>query len=552
MACHDQTTYLAEVNRQIQVYPLKGDDGPNAYASSQAIDPYNPPAVQASWKAQVRAGLAYFTLGADGCPTLVVPFGAPSFVASPPPPQPATDTFYAAGATQIGTQPLGATDLLNAFRSLLSQDPNLDAASRAMYQALVQPGYAYISVSGSSPTLVVPPGAPSATAPCPPGWVAQPVGTTATGTVEEVIGHQLLAIPELIDTTAGKCVPAPTVTACGQWVTVDDCLQVGVLSSVPTSGLILTARILDCAGVLTYMQFSLSGIPNGVLTFLTFALAPGYLLDVCASAQQSTIANNVCWVSIGLQHTCQPGAPLEVMLAQGYVSQQYAVSWPGTTGGVPINYPPQTGPAPSSTVYQWHTGTASVGTSITVSLTYPTLAGDLLVAFCAQPSVIGNNSVTDSAGGVWSTMAVSTYVVCFYRVNCPAGITSITWQGSGGGTLTPPLQVQVFELYGPPMNSLLDVFASNFGANPQTATTGSTSYTDVVLAAGYADNAAGNQFAPQTGYAIYGNTVASDNRRLSSFVANAFTVNPATCTFTASLVGAANSNALVVAFKIHA
>lgn len=139
---------------------------------------------------------------------------------------------------------------------------------------------------------------------------------------------------------ARACDPTPTVAALGQWVTADDCLAASVLTSRPATGLILTTRILDCSGTLHYTTTALDAVPIGVRTTLAIPVTPGFLLDCCVSAYGSGLAAGICFVSVALQHTCQSGLPPQNILAQGYVTDLYAVGYPAVAQGAPQASPP--------------------------------------------------------------------------------------------------------------------------------------------------------------------------------------------------------------------
>jgi hypothetical protein len=563
MACTDSAAYLDYGAAQVRNAPLQHADIVNADRSLIAIDPYVSAAVRASYKAILNPDLAYFFLGSDGCPILTVPPTSPSFQAwvtgsagvppappppAPPPPAP-TDTFYAAGDAAIKAANLSTADSTNAYYSLRAQDPFLSAVERAANLALVKPGLAYFSLTASgAPSLVIPSVAPPPSGPCPPGFVSQQPGVTPSYTLQEMINHQLLQIPVSEVTATGACKPLPTVTTVGQWLTATDCLAVTVVKTQATTGLTLEARILDCDGLLHYMSYGLDAVPVNVRTTLTLPITPGYLLDAAVSNVGSGLTAGAVFASISIQHTCAAGVPPASMLAAGYVTDLYAVSWPAMPGGSPYA-PPTALPGPAvPTILQYKAAlVADDAAGVTVTLDKTVSAGgSALVAWLSAYQT--DTALTDTQlNSGWTRIAGAAHRDMWICPNAKAGVTTITAKYSAVNHV--PLMLHVAELARVALTSPVDVSAQNADGGPITATTGSTSVADIGFAGvlGLATVTAG--VTPPAGWIQVLDTIDSGGNRLVSLVNLNLSTPPATWAFT-STMKAADTYLTLAALKV--
>jgi hypothetical protein len=149
----------------------------------------------------------------------------------------------------------------------------------------------------------------------------------------------------------------PTMPA---YVTKDDFLQVTIYTTQATTGLTLTARILTPDGRVSYMGESLDNVSTSTLTQKIFGLTEGFLLSVSVSNINGGLADQICFVSVGLQFSSHASTAPHTMLCQGYVSNLYTIDWP------PVYV---RGPASSSTQ------TTGVTPWSTVAGANPTIAG---------------------------------------------------------------------------------------------------------------------------------------------------------------------------------
>jgi hypothetical protein len=563
MSCDDTLTFFDYANWQLTGSALFPDDDNNARTSLNSLNPFTSADLRQNYAARVLPGLAYFILAADGCPILVVPPSSPSYpqyeiwrtgqgTAAPPipsPPPPPTDTFYAAGAAAIGAAHLGAADTENAFNSLNAQDPFLSAAERAASLALVKAGLAYFTLTAAGdPQLVIPTAAPPQPGPCPPGFVSQPPAFTSQYTLEEMINHQFLQIPAAQDLSTGPCKPLSTVTTVGQWVTADDCLAVTVLKTLATTGLTLSTRTLTCDGVLQYGSYNLDAVPVNVRATVTIPPTPGYLLDAAVSNVGSGIAAGSVFASISIQHTCAAGVAPGSMLAAGYVTDLYAVSWPAQPGGAPYS-PPTALPGPAvPTIMQYGSALTATDTSpVTVTLTKTVTAGSALVAFCGEQGAYSDNAVSDDQGNGWVRIYRNLYQDLWIAPNCKPGPTKVSSQHPGGSGL--PQMLHVVEIARIAAASPVDVTAHNANGGPITATTSSTTFADVAVAivTGLATVTAGVT-APAGWVQILDTTDVGGNRMVSLANLNLSTP-PATWAFT-STMKASDTYVTLAALKV--
>jgi hypothetical protein len=142
------------------------------------------------------------------------------------------------------------------------------------------------------------------------------------------------------------------------YITKDDYLQATVFTTTPTTGLRLAYRFLDSAGAVHYSSESLDGAAVSTLTTKIFALTEGFLLSVTASNLGGGLADQICFVMLGLQQSRQTGLPPHTVLAQGYVSNLFTVDWPP----VYVRGPAPTGGAGVTPIVSWLTTTQTYTT----------------------------------------------------------------------------------------------------------------------------------------------------------------------------------------------
>ena len=480
------------------------------------------------WNAVVNSLPRGWTYYAD-CPT-----ATPT---PPPAPQP-TDPYFTVGMTAINKTPLTPFDRSNATYSLYATDTNLDQLTRDTYAGLVNPTGAYIQPgSDGQPNLVIPTTSGSSGAPCPQGFVAQTPEVVTQQDLAERIGGQLEAIRVTEAVAPAACKPLPTVTTEGEWVTPNDCLAVTVLKAQATSGLTLAARILDCDGQVHYMTYDLDAIPVGVRTPVTLPITPGYLLDICVSALGSTMLPGAVFASIALQHTCAQGQPPLVVLAAGYVTDTYSVSWPGSTGGAPYTPPAVTPPTGATVQCKAAVGTA--GTTIAkLTLDSPVTDGSLLVALTGRAPIHAGDAVSDPLNGAWTRLVqLRSYASFFYVANAKPGTTEVTFT-SGYGPGGSRCSLQVVELRGMAKSAPVDADANGSAyVPPLNLTTGATSHADLGVVGVAINSPTNTDLSDVVGWLKIMDTDDGGGLRLVTVLANGLTAPPDALAYSAATSG---------------
>lgn len=113
-----------------------------------------------------------------------------------------------------------------------------------------------------------------------------------------------------------------------QYLGPDDHLQVSIFTTSSTSGLNLSYRYLHSDGSMQYATESLDGVATSTLTTKIFKLAEGWLLGLSVSNLGGGLADQVCYLSVGLQAHGKTNTAPHTILAQGYVSNLFTVDWP--------------------------------------------------------------------------------------------------------------------------------------------------------------------------------------------------------------------------------
>lgn len=364
----------------------------NAIASLLAASPWTPASLQGATQTTYTTNLPHFTLAPDNTPQLVIP----------------------AGWTPAAPAPVSPTAEV---------------------------------VSSTAGSITVPAGQP-----CPQGFTAQTAAAPSYQQIEAMVRQSAAQAAAaagggLIAT--GACVPAAGVTTQGKWVTQDDFLAVAVTNASIAPSLVLNARVLDCNGDLHYLAYSLTGTPQCPPNTWVLGLTPGYLLDVSVNAPgASTLKVGYINVVIALQQSGQCGlAPVSV-LAQGYITGIYGISWPSAPGGAPAAAPTPVAPVNAPILQQCAQGYTGIATTISVGYTHSLQAGSLLVAFAYINESAGpSTTISDTGGNTWVWAVGPTWdaaVALWYCLNSNAGSCTVTLNNSS----TNVLQLQVYEISG--------------------------------------------------------------------------------------------------------
>lgn len=112
------------------------------------------------------------------------------------------------------------------------------------------------------------------------------------------------------------------------YITQDDFLQVTIYTTAATTGLTLALRMLDVHGRINYTSENLDGVSASTLTQKIIPLTEGFLLSLTVSNINGGLADQVCFVSVGLQKGSQASTAPNAVLAEGYVSNLYTINWP--------------------------------------------------------------------------------------------------------------------------------------------------------------------------------------------------------------------------------
>lgn len=112
------------------------------------------------------------------------------------------------------------------------------------------------------------------------------------------------------------------------FVETGDFLQVNIFTTIPTSGLVLSGRIETPGGQISLLQDNLDGATVSTFTTKLYPLTQGYITSLCVSNLGGGLADQVCFVSIGMQRGSNGSVPPHTVLAQGYVTNIFTVNWP--------------------------------------------------------------------------------------------------------------------------------------------------------------------------------------------------------------------------------
>lgn len=151
-----------------------------------------------------------------------------------------------------------------------------------------------------------------------------------------------------------------------QYLGPDDHLQVSIYTTASTTGLNLSYRYLHSDGSMQYATESLDGVATSTLTTKIFKLAEGWLLGLSISNLGGGLADQVCFVAVGLQAHGKANTAPHTILAQGYVSNLFTVDWP------PVYV---RGPAPWSGSAAWNLIQKQVVSTPAASVTFSGIAG---------------------------------------------------------------------------------------------------------------------------------------------------------------------------------
>lgn len=114
----------------------------------------------------------------------------------------------------------------------------------------------------------------------------------------------------------------------GAYIGPDDHLQVSIFTTASTTNLVLNYRYLHSDGSMQYASENLDGVSLSTLTTKIFKLCEGWLMGLSVSNLGGGLADQTCYVIVGLQAHGRTSTPPHTILAQGYVSNLFTVDWP--------------------------------------------------------------------------------------------------------------------------------------------------------------------------------------------------------------------------------
>jgi hypothetical protein len=112
------------------------------------------------------------------------------------------------------------------------------------------------------------------------------------------------------------------------YISAGDFLQVTIFTTALTSGLTLAGRILGPTGEVQVFEYNLDGAPVSTFTTRIEPVSEGFLISLSVSALNSGLADQSCFVAVGLQTGPNAGLPPHTLLAHGYVSNLNTIEWP--------------------------------------------------------------------------------------------------------------------------------------------------------------------------------------------------------------------------------
>jgi hypothetical protein len=107
-----------------------------------------------------------------------------------------------------------------------------------------------------------------------------------------------------------------------------DFLQVNIYTTASTTGLNISWRTLMPDGRVSLSQQNLDGVSTSTFTTKLFPLAPGFMVSLSVSNLNGGLADQVCFVAVGIQRGPNTGLAPHTILCQGYVSNLFTIDWP--------------------------------------------------------------------------------------------------------------------------------------------------------------------------------------------------------------------------------
>jgi hypothetical protein len=294
--------YWAAVNQYLPALAPEARD--NALFSAIALSPFANDADVAHFTAKYVKTLPYFTVDAEGNPTLVDPTQPPAPAPAPAPPPPGTIQPPPAPVTPITQAPAPIT----------------------------QPPTETFTSGGGTPTT---------TGECPPGMV--PASSLLGGgtqpqpqTIEQQVQSAFTSVAQSSAVFGCKCEP---IMAAQQAVNANDFLVVSFwnTASCPTT-VTVTARVLDCdcniqtytssAAMAAYTRSGSGAFGQPLTAVICFPLTDGYLISVTVSMTATFVAEAHMWVVAQLKSSGCSGQP-SATLIQDYLQYGKTLGWPG-------------------------------------------------------------------------------------------------------------------------------------------------------------------------------------------------------------------------------
>jgi hypothetical protein len=335
-----------------QTASLTGDAKTNAVVSAIAVSPFASAQDRQDAAAKVSTALPYFTVDANGNPTLVIP--PPPVVFVPiggdiPPKVPAPETTPLESTAGAPVPPSGTPSLPpSPSPTTTTTPPATVGASTSLAHTPTQP-------------VTVPAGQP-----CPPGYLAegQSLVTTSQQQAPQTLQQQVVQAFQ----AGGLTIPPPCPDfQCNPQmsspmpVTKNDVLEVDVwFVGTASNTLTVNARVMDCNCNIVISQASINISSSCALGTQTgnvcIQLSDGYLLGVSVTGVPNQGSPGDTWVQ-GAIVTPACGGNHTAELFSGYLVGQQGLGWPpgnfGTPGDGPGTWCFQTNPLPNPVGNQW-------------------------------------------------------------------------------------------------------------------------------------------------------------------------------------------------------
>jgi hypothetical protein len=112
------------------------------------------------------------------------------------------------------------------------------------------------------------------------------------------------------------------------YISAGDFLQVNIFTTAPTTGLTLSGRVLAPHGSVYTFEYNLDGASISTFTTKILAVSEGFLVSLSVTNLNGGLADQTCFVAVGLQSGPNAGLVPHTMLAHGYVSNLNTLEWP--------------------------------------------------------------------------------------------------------------------------------------------------------------------------------------------------------------------------------